>query len=232
MKEAWAEELIDAIHIRMIDSVWSIRDDDLHSHSFSADLSESADDRKIRDITMFDEDGFSRSWEFSKDLSADEMFILDIWEDFDSFADFLRDPESFFLLSLFDADSICEFSGEYDHIVMPSSRIWIFSILRSEIFFGDIHPTDDRFRILSSFIEEPDLRVVILFEIFKHDEWAWSDKSKWYIFLFEKFLCEYSREYISSHFSESEYLLRIIYSRTESIFSNVDIDIWIDFDLL
>lgn len=98
------------------------------------------------------------------------MLIFDIGKDFDSFSDFFRDPESIFLFSLFDVDIICEFSREDHHIVMPSAYIRVFSILCCEIFFGDIHSTDDRFRIFCTFVEEPDFRVIIFLEIFKHDE--------------------------------------------------------------
>ena len=115
---------------------------------------------------------------------------------------------------------------------MPSSLVRIFSILCSEVFFCDIHPTDDRFYTFRPFIEEPDFRVIILFEIFTHDKRARSYKNERYIFHFEEFLCSCRREYISSHSPESEEFLRIVYTSTESIFTDIDIDIRIDLYLL
>lgn len=61
MEKARAEKLVDTVHIRMIDPVRSIGDDDFHGHTSATDLTKSADNRRISNISMLDEDRFSRS---------------------------------------------------------------------------------------------------------------------------------------------------------------------------
>ena len=158
------EEQIDASHVRMPNSVRSIRHNNPNMDASSGCLAQTPDNDAIRDIRMLYDDAFFRFNDFPNDLSADNSFILDVDQYFRSLSDFFHDP-SFFCRMRSDAQS--QISCHIHHIIMPSSQIRIEMIRIFQILIRNIHSSDQSTTIGSTFIKNIDFRMVVFSQIFK-----------------------------------------------------------------
>lgn len=218
------EDTIYTLHIGVPGSIRTIWEYHLDIDTRMTEASQSPDNLPISEVSMLDDDRALRTGEFSEDTLAHGETIFEshkyLYPRYEAPLD-----TSLFFLSSSSCDTICEFTRDLHHIVMPAtSSIYRYTWWYTEILICYIHPADKCMTRLSEFIEEKYLWMIIVPEM-SESEWppgSYIGESDIFGISYEE-LGRWSGEYISSYFPETPEALHIVYSGAEGIFFDDDI---------